>query len=680
MERTLIERLNNLAMNRPEALALAFKDERITYKDLFKRICRVGNEIRSMGIQNNDRVLFSAVSKPETVVTYLGIQYAGGIAVFLDKNATAQTMASIYEECGAKLMLTDKPFKNMADSMNLASLREINRRENQAEAYPYRTPDDSDVAELLFTTGSTGKPKGVMLSYKAVRNVLLNTIEGIGITENDRLLLPLPLNHSFALRELRAYLWQGASVILQNGFTFVDDIESNITRYECNALALVPATAAKLKNQMQDRFVPVLSKLNCIEVSAGSLTVAQRLELTALLPNVQIYNTWGSSECGGSIFLDVNEAAKDKARVFALGKPLPHISIQAVGEDNSPIAATKDHPGRLALKGDMCMSGYWNRPELTEQTLVDGWLMTNDLVYIEDGFVYMLGRADDMIKVGGENVSPVEVENIAGQYHGIVECACIGVRDPDEILGQIPVLMYVTNDSSFAEEELNGFLVSQMERFKVPKKYVQIKEIPRNSMKKVDRKALKKLWEDNEKKNLLNSVVQNILSRRSIRKFTDQPIPREILDIILEAGYHAPSGHNMQTWRFTVLESKKTIDQLKTAMREAAATDKKVHFYGFENPDVVVLISNDKRNRDGCQDASCAAENMFLAANSFGIGSTWVNALMTLRDVEPAKTMLDKLGVPENHTVWCTAVFGYPVAPGNKVVKRTDVICYADRS
>lgn len=679
MNITLIEQVRDHSKTIPNQLALAFKDEQVCYSDLYRKIEGIGSALLKKGIKRNDRVLFSATSKPEMAAVYLGIQYAGGIAVFLDKNATTETIAAIYEDCDANLLLTDRPIKNLPQQIAVHSLRKLYKTAEEEEVLPYVLPSEEDIAEMIFTTGTTGKPKGVKLSYRAVRNILLNTIEGIGITKQDVLLMALPLNHSLGLRDLRAYLWLGAPVILQNGFTFINDVVKNLDQYHCTGMTLVPATAAKIRVQMEDSFSVVLNRLRYIEVGAGSLTIAQRKELPRLLPDVRIINTWGSSECGGAIFLHVNEVYQDMKKISALGKPLPSVLVRALDEAGNEITPTQVQPGKLSVKGGMIMSGYWNRPELSAETIVDGWLLTNDLVYFEDGFIYMLGRADDIINVGGEKVSPIEIENAAGQYPGIYECACAGVPDPEEILGQVPVLFYVTNDENLSVQELNAFLVEQLERYKLPKHYIRVDEIPRNTMKKIDRKGVRHLWDERDRLLLKNPVIQNILSRRSIRKFTDKPISKEIIDVILEAGYSAPSGHNMQTWQFTVLEKQESIQKLKKAMR-IAAEEKNVHFYGFENPQFVVLVSNDVRNHDGCQDASCAAENMFLAANSYGIGSCWVNALMTLRNVEPAKSVLDELGIPENHTVWCSAVFGYPAASGNKMAKKTNNIKYVDRS
>lgn len=231
----------------------------------------------------------------------------------------------------------------------------------------------------------------------------------------------------------------------------------------------------------------------------------------------------------------------------------------------------------MALKGSMQMEGYWNQPELTKETLVDGWLLTNDLVYLDkDGHVYMLGRADDMINVAGEKVSPVEVENVSMEYEGIKECACIGVKD--EELGQIPVLYIVTNPS-YSGQELKQFLADKLEKYKMPKKFLFIDELTRNSMKKLDRRALKKRWDEIGEKDLFNPIIQNIL-RRSIRRFLDRHITEPYLEMILKAGRYAPSGHNMQTWRFTVLRNHETIERLKTVLKQVCKRENKI-LYGF---------------------------------------------------------------------------------------------------
>jgi long-chain acyl-CoA synthetase len=678
---TLVNRICALAVQQPEKLAVAFKKEQLTYAQLNERVRLVGNRLRAMGINRGDRVLFTALSKPEMVAVYLGIQYCGAIAVFIDKNATLENIDFVYGDTGASLILTDKPLKEYSEKLSGYSLKaiynndDVGSEENRTQIV-YSMPSEDDTAELLFTTGTTGKPKGVILTYKAVYNILKNTIYGIGIRPDERLLLPLPLNHSFALRVLRAVLYQGATVVLQNGFTFAKEIENNLEAYGCTAISVVPASVETIARQMQDKFAEIMGRFRFIEAGAGSLTIEQRKRLVRLIPNTTIFNTWGSSESGGALFINVTEIASDSQKIGSLGKPINGIQIKVLDEDGNEIQSDREHPGRMALKGDMQMAGYWNRDDLTKATLKDGWLLTSDMIYKDlDGYVYMLGRADDIINVGGEKVSPIEVEEIAGEYPHIRECACIGVPDPEEILGFVPILFVAVKDNSFSEDDIHTYLSSRMERYKLPAHYVKVQELPRNRMQKIDRKALREIWNTKGSEDLMNPVMQAILTRRSIRKFQDKPVPRELLDMLVQAGYYAPSGHNMQTWRFTVVTRQEDIQRLKEQTKIAAEANK-VYFYGFENPQALILVSNDNRNKYSCQDASCAAENIMIAATSYGLGTCWLNPLMTLRDVEPIKNVIDDFGIPKNHTVWSAIAIGYPSSDGTLLAKKTDVVCW----
>lgn len=494
--------------------------------------------------------------------------------------------------------------------------------------------------------------------------------------KDDVVLNPLPLNHSFGMRVLRSTLYLGATVVLQNGFTFAKEIETNIAQHHCTAMVCVPASMEVIYRQMQDQFAHIIGQLRYIEFGAGSVSVDMKRKLLALLPNTQLFNTWGSTETGGAVFLDITNHP-DKAA--SIGKPLEGIEVKAVDLDGREVSAKDiDTAGRMLLRGKMRMEGYWNEPELTAETIRDDWLYTNDLIYIDDdGFVFMLGRADDIINVGGEKVSPIEVENTAQEYEAVKECACIGVNDPEGIVGQVPVLYVVAENGMVEEDALLKYLAGRMEKYKLPQELIQVDELPRNQMKKLDRKVLRRMYEERGSVDLMNPVICNLLARRSVRSFTEQPIDEKILDMILKTGYYAPSGHNMQTWRFTVLKSQEKIQRLKEVTR-AAAEEKKVHFYGFENPKVLILVSNDRRNKDGIQDASCAAENMMLAAQSYGIGSVWLNPLMTLCDEPEIRELLDSYQVPGQHIVWAAVALGYPKAPGKLLAKKENVVHFVE--
>lgn len=677
MNQTIVEAVLTHGKETPDKLAVAFKDKTLTYGELCVQMKNAAVLLKERyHIQNGEKVMISAVSKPEYVMTLLAVQYLGAISIPIDKSAKEENIKEVYGFFQPRILLTDGKITD--SSINKVSLKEFcDAAGNMGqEEIPYNRPEMNRVGEILFTTGTTGKPKGAMLTYGNVLASSKNTWHGVGMETSDIVLLPLPLNHSVGMRVLRTVLYIGATVILQNGFTFAKELERNIDKYKCTALVSVPASMEVVYRQMKEHFAEIMGNLRYIEFGAGSLSYEMKKKLTEILPETTIYNTWGSTETGGAIFLNVS-ARPDK--LTSLGKPVDSVELKVVDPEGKEIVARDiDTAGRMVLKGDMQMAGYYQMPEETKEALRDGWLYTNDMVYTdEDGYVYMLGRADDIINVGGEKVSPIEVENIAQEYEEIRECACIGAEDPEGILGQIPVLFVVPETAGFTESELIKFISTRMEKYKIPQKIVQIEELPRNRMKKLNRKALKKMLEGQEDKSLQNAVIQAILSRKSIRKFEERRIPEEIVQMIVKAGISAPSGRNMQTWRFTVLRNHDKIANLK-AITEATAKETGKKCYGFENPDTIILVSNDRRNETGIQDSACAVENILLAAQSYGLGAVWLNPLMTLCDEPMIREYLDEIGIPKKHIVWAAVAMGYPDQQGNSPKKNENVVKWID--
>ncbi len=710
MYRTVIEAVLAHGEEFPDRLAIGFKKNEITYGSLCRQI-RTGADLlkKEYQVKQRDKIMLSALSKPDYVVILLALQYLGAVTVPADKTALPENILDIYAFNDAAMIITDT--KLPEDRVKKVSMSGLYKRicetacesemggnadsdifdssdkelshsehvlENQDGGYGVKRPaeiQDDDIAEILFTTGTTGRPKGTMLSYGNVYASTHNTITGVGMRQDDRILLPLPLNHSVGMRVLRSILYIGAAVIIQNGFAFPRELKMNMEAFHCTGFVCVPAVLERLYRQMGDEFVTVLKDLRYMEIGAGSLSLDMKKKMLRLFPTTKIFNTWGSTETGGAIFLDVS-SCPDK--LASLGKPVSGIKIRALdSEGNAVDAKGVDSAGRMALQGPMQMKGYYHLEEETAAALKDGWLITNDLVYMdEDGFVYMLGRADDIINVGGEKVSPVEVENIASEFPAFSECACIGAEDPEGILGQVPVLFYVSEDGEKPQEkDILRFLADRMEAWKLPKLFVQLDELPRNRMKKLDRKKLRSIWEETKGQSLTNPVIDAILSRQSIRKFTNHTIPRSVLEQIMKCAVQAPTANNMQTWRFTIIQNQEVIRKLKEQTARTAA-EKKVKFYGFENPAAVILITNDRRNANGLADAALAAENILLSAQSLGIGSVWNNALKSICDEPEVRSLLTELGVSARHTVCAVLCLGYPAETPKRIERRQDVFTW----
>lgn len=669
---TLVQMVKQQAQARPEHPAVVYRGERLTYRELYESAARMTALLRSMGLNAGDRVMLEAATKPIFVAAFLAVQAVGAVTVPVARAEKRNVLDYIAELTGARLYLhassvrdfrvTAVPYRDMERAMVQAPL---------AEAAPV---DENTLLELIFTTGSTGRPKGAMHTAGALWCNIKNTRDGIGMQESDVVLIPLPLNHSFALRVMRSAFAVGATVVLQNSAVSAKATEENIEQFHCTAAVSVSVAMETMLNTVGDAAVQrMFGGLRYIEFSAGAVPVSLRKRLLKLLPNTEIHNTWGSSESGGCLFLNIS---KRTDKITSAGHPLDGIQAGIVDSDGQFLTGSGEAVvGRLALRGGMQMAGYYGQEKLTEETLRDGWMLVNDLVWRDaDGYLYMVGRADDIINVGGEKVAPREVEETVMKTGWLTECMVIGVEDKKGSMGQIPALFYVAKDADdpVSEDQLKAYLSRELPQYKVPQEYMSLSAIPRNAMGKPDRKALRRDW---EMQSSTNETIETIFQRRSIRSFQDKAVPDGVVSTLVECAKAAPSGKNLKTRRFTVIQDAEEIASLKSVVTEVTAKNG-LPLSGFENPPLLILISNDRRNQDGIQDAAVSAENIMLAATSLGLGSVWLNALMTLCDEQRVRAKLEEYCIPRNHIVWAMMAVGWPAAQGAMPEKRGNEVYY----
>ena len=172
----------------------------------------------------------------------------------------------------------------------------------------------------------------------------------------------------------------------------------------------------------------------------------------------------------------------------------------------------------------------------------------------------------------------------------------------------------------------------------------------------------------------MNEIINNILTRRSVRAFADKKVAREDIEVILNTAIYAPTGMNKQTWQFTALTKKEDIEELAGLVEKLLDRPG----YNFYKPNVLIITSNDRDSKWAVEDNACALENMFLAAHSLGLGTVWINQLQTIGDNEEVREFLTRIGVPENHLVYGTCALGYPAANSTKEPVKTGVIKIVD--
>lgn len=656
--------------NNSDKTALIDKKSSMTYRQLGAAVDSYAAFLSGEGISKGDRVILTAFSECTYAALFMAVQSLGAVTVPVERAVKEDTLSHLAKLSGAKLLITAG--KKKYTFVKTLSVSDIPLSDDAVRPNVQITADM--VSEFVVTSGTTGMPK---CAYHTNRNIFANTVntcEGVGIREDDVILIPLPLNHSFGLRILRSALCMGATAVLQNGTLFPKEIKNNIEKYSCTGLAYISSAMESILSTEGEQFVSeVFGKLRFIEFSAGAVPVNIRKQLTGLLPGVDIHNTWGSSETGGSIFINFS---RDPEKVEALGRPRDDSQAGIYDEKSDSLltGSGKENIGRLVLRGDMVMQGYWNDTEKTNDALRNGWLLTNDLVWRDDdGYYYMIGRGDDIINLAGEKIAPQEVEAAANQLPYIYDSACLAVKDPSHSLGMKLVLL-ARGDETKGEETLRA-LRSSLNRLKVPEEIKFVANIPRNSMGKINRKELPALWGSGGSAE--NAVINTIMTRRSIRNFTDVQVPEDKIKIIVEAGRYAPSGRNSQTRQFTVIRSVKEIEHLRS-VTGAVAKREKTSFNGFNPCSTLILISNERRNKDGIQDAACAAENIMLAAASMSLGSVWLNPLMNISDQPEIREILDSYGIPKGHIVWAVIPVGYPDSTPVPVISKENVVRYID--
>lgn len=483
---TLIEIVGRRAAQHPMRNALIAGQRRVTYGELWVRVMAAAQELTDCGIGRGDRVLLVAPSVPAFVFGYLATHFVGATAVVLDPNAPAQRRDELIRRAAPKLVFT----ANAGTHPDVGQLRAI----TELETLPLREsrlqpPPLDSLADLLFTTGTTGRPKGVRLTHRNLAAAARQINMVIGTGEEDVEVVPLPLNHSFGLGRLRCDLIAGATVVLVEGFRLPGEIFSAIEAHRATGLVGVPAGFAVLLRFGARGLGPYSEQLRYIEIGSAPMPLAHKHTLMELLPNTALWMHYGLTEASRSIFLEFHRHA---THLDSLGTPSPDVAISIRSDNGSP--CNIGETGLLWISGSHVSPGYWDDSALTAKSFLDGWICTGDVVHMdEDKFLYLHGRKDDMINVGGFNVSPDEVEQVLAAHPAVREAACIGVPDPRNIAGQVvcAYLVSAAGHSRAEDAELSAWAATHIESYKIPLQYRWIETLPRTASGKLLRASLR---------------------------------------------------------------------------------------------------------------------------------------------------------------------------------------------
>ncbi len=497
----------------PDKPALICGENRLTYKEFDALAGNIARGLLEHGIERGDRVLVWLPNSIEAVAAIFGILKAGAVFVPIHSDTKTAKIEEIASNSrAAALFAPERQRGNLAGiedaaaSMrfcvicpDLADSPEAGRdgfflpfssfTEPRSDAPIPCKNIDIDLACLIYTSGSTGDIKGVMETHRNMIAAASSITEYLENVPDDIILSTLPLSFDYGLYQVIMSVLIGATLIVERSFAFPHAVLTRMVTEKVTGFPGVPTMFAVLLQMDLQRYD--LSSLRYITNTAAALPASHIMKLRAAFPHVRLYSMYGLTECKRVAYMPPEELDRCPDSV---GKAIPNCEVLIVDSSGTPVAPNTT--GELIVRGSNVMQGYWEMPEATAAAFRPGrypderFLYTGDLFRMdEDGFLYFVGREDDILKVKGEKVAPREIENILHSMPVVAEAVVAGAPDP--LLGnRLKAIVVLRAGAEATEREIMAFCASRLEEFKVPRAVEFRDSLPKTQAGKVDRKAL----------------------------------------------------------------------------------------------------------------------------------------------------------------------------------------------
>ncbi|MFC6687273.1 class I adenylate-forming enzyme family protein [Jhaorihella thermophila] len=496
--------LHRQAQARPDRPALyAGRDLVADYAAFAARAAAVGAWLRGQGVRPGDRVAIFMKNAPDYLIAQYGIWYAGAAAVPINAKLHGREAAFILENSGTRLAFTSPGLTEALQAAGVSCpLVDISdddwARVQQAEPLPEpvpRAPDD--LAWLFYTSGTTGRPKGVVITHRMLIAVSLAYFTDVDAASGaDAILYAAPMSHGAGLYNMLHVLVGARHVCPPSGGFDPAEI-FDLARHHGRVHMFAAPTMVKRMTEAGRAAGETGEGLRTIVYGGGPMYVADILQAVDHFGPVfvQIY---GQGECPMGITALSRDEVADRThprwrdRLMSVGRAQAPVELRIGAVDGTPLPPGE--VGEIMVRGDVVMPGYWQNPEATAKTLRDGWLMTGDMGFMDEhGYVTLQDRSKDVIITGGSNVYPREVEEVLLTHPAVREVSVVGRRHLD--WGE-EVVAFVVGDADPAE--LDRLCIDRIARFKRPKDYLFLPELPKNNYGKVLKTELRKLLEDGQ--------------------------------------------------------------------------------------------------------------------------------------------------------------------------------------
>jgi fatty-acyl-CoA synthase len=486
----------------PDKAALIFEGEVFTYKRLNERINQTAHKLKGMGIGKGNRVGVLMYNTHELVEIFFALGKIGAILVPLNTRFVSTEIEYIIRDSRLDVLIFGQPFVGVLEPLiGILPIKEghymclgeapawAKKYEDEMAQQPVSEPivdepiGGEDAVIIMYTSGTTGTPKGAILSHRKTFFNSLNANIYYGLTPSDIMLAPRPMFHSGGLLvELCPTIYKGGTLIMKGRFS-PEDILTTIEKYKVTVLEVA---ATVLRFILEDCDISKYDLRSLRVCYTGGERVPSALLEDYAKRGIIISQIYGQTETSTLTWLSMEDAVRKRG---SIGKPVFHGDVRIVGNDGHQVGPGEI--GEIVVSGCITMNGYWEKPELTEDTIVDGWLHTGDLATIDDeGFMYIVDRKKDMFITGGENVYPAEIEKVLLENRKVLNVGVCGI--PDEKWGEVGMASIILKDGeSMKEAEAIAICDGKLARYKIPKVIRFVDELPMTAAHKIMRKKLR---------------------------------------------------------------------------------------------------------------------------------------------------------------------------------------------
>jgi malonyl-CoA/methylmalonyl-CoA synthetase len=474
----------------------------LTYSELGHDVSGFAETLLARRVARGDRVLLYLEKSLISVVAHFALQKIGAVSVPLNPGFKKGEMQYLLKDAGAVLVLADEGKAGWIRKIDPnAHVMELPTRKPYQEGKCFepfsgvsfettRSPEDPGM--IIYTSGTTGDPKGAILTQKNLVHDATNVIKMWEISHQDVLCHALPLFHVHGLCfALHTALLSGVHVLMMDRFDpakILDVLASKEEDRACTIFMAVPAMYTRLLDAMEDR-PRDLSHIRLLTSGSAPLPVKEFHRIERVFGSQPVERE-GMSETG----MNFSNPIRGQRKPGAIGLPFPGLSVRIVNPDTFSDVSPGEN-GEIWLKGASITPGYWRKPKETKENFEDGWFRTGDLGNVdEDGYYYLTDRIKHIIITGGENVSAKEVETIINRLDNVVESAVVGI--PDSKWGEKVVAAVVTKaGGSLDPDTIKSFCKEHLHDWKCPKEIIFVEEIPRNTMGKVLKDKVKRIFD-----------------------------------------------------------------------------------------------------------------------------------------------------------------------------------------